>query len=66
MSKQTHTPTFWQDLGAIAGLYQSFLTLMTRRIKYGPDWPGSGFDDPPPPPDYEPAEKRELVGAGRR
>jgi hypothetical protein len=59
-------PSVWQDVTAIAGLYQSILTLMTRRIRYGPDWPSTDIVDCPPPPDFEHAETRELIGAGRR
>jgi hypothetical protein len=66
MNKQNQSPSLWHDLGAVAGLYQGVLTLMTRRLKYGPDWPGPGYDDPPPPPQVQPTEERELVSAGRR
>ena len=68
MKARHDAPSVWQDLNALAGLYRNVFTLMTRRVLYGSDWPGSSFsprlDAAAPPPARR--EERELAGSASR
>ncbi len=64
MNKQIEsTPSLWQDLGVLAGLYRNVITMMTHRVRYGADWQET-FSEEMYMPELA-REERELAHTSR-